>query len=62
MRRTLLAMVLGAVSGVTLAGEVTVLTADRIHTSDPQRPRVQAMAWDEDGRLLELGEAAALLA
>jgi len=62
MRRTLLAMVLGAASGVTLAGEVTVLTADRIHTSDPQRPRVQAMAWDEDGRLLELGEAAALLA
>ncbi len=62
MRGTLLAMVLGAVSGMTLADEVTVLTADRIHTSDPQRPQVQAMAWRQDGRLLELGESAALLA
>ncbi|MGX5732227.1 amidohydrolase [Pseudoxanthomonas beigongshangi] len=62
MRGTLLAMVLGAVSGMALADEVTVLTADRIHTSDPQRPQVQAMAWRQDGRLLELGESAALLA
>nr|WP_295376116.1 amidohydrolase [Pseudoxanthomonas sp.] len=64
MRGTLLAMVLGAVSasGMVLADEVTVLTADRIHTSDPQRPQVQAMAWNQEGRLLELGESAALLA
>ncbi len=64
MRGTLLAMVLGAVSvsGMALADEVTVLTADRIHTSDPQRPQAQAMAWSQDGRLLELGESAALLA
>lgn len=62
MRRCLLAMVLGAMSGAGLAAEVTVLTADRIHTSDPQRPQVQAMAWDSTGRLLALGDAAELRA
>lgn len=64
MRGTLLAMALGAmaVSGAVRAGEVTVLTADRIHTSDPQRPQAQAMAWDQDGRLLALGDASTLLA
>ena len=62
MRRCLLAMVLGAMSGAGLAAEVTVLTADRIHTSDPRRPEVQAMAWDSAGRLLALGDAAELRA
>ena len=62
MRRCLLAMVLGAMSGTGLAAEVTVLTADRIHTSDPRRPQVQAMAWDSAGRLLALGDASELRA
>lgn len=62
MRRCLLAMVLGAMSGAGLAAEVTVLTADRIHTSDPRRPEVQAMAWDSAGRLLALGDAAEMRA
>ncbi len=64
MRGTWLAMMLGAVavSAAAQEGGITVLTADRIHTSDPQRPQVQAMAWDRDGRVLDLGEAAALLA
>lgn len=64
MRGTWLAMMLGAVavSAAAQEGGITVLTADRIHTSVPQRPQVQAMAWDRDGRVLDLGEAAALLA
>lgn len=42
------------------AAEVTLLTAARIHTADPARPQAQAMAWDEAGRILALGEAAEL--
>ncbi|WP_147653933.1 amidohydrolase [Vulcaniibacterium gelatinicum] len=34
---------------------VTVLTAARIHTLDPARPRAQALAWDAQGRLLAVG-------
>lgn len=39
-----------------------VLTAARIHTGDPARPLATAMAWDAQGRLLEVGEAQAVLA
>lgn len=40
---------------------VTVLTAARIHTMDAARPRAQAMAFDDDGRILALGESTALI-
>lgn len=36
---------------------ITVLTAGRIHTSNPEQPQVQAMAWDGSGRLLATGDA-----
>jgi len=42
------------------AGEVTVLTAARIHTMDPARPRAEAMAFDDGGRILALGSAVEL--
>lgn len=43
------------------AADVTVLTAKRIHTMDPATPVATAIAWDEGGRLLSVGEAASLL-
>lgn len=33
-----------------------------IHTLDPARPTAEAMVWDDDGRLLAVGEAAQLAA
>ncbi|KGM56872.1 amidohydrolase [Lysobacter arseniciresistens ZS79] len=39
---------------------VTVLDAARIHTMDPAQPRVEAMAFDDAGRILALGTRAAL--
>lgn len=44
------------------AADVHLLTAARIHTSDPQRPIATAMAWDGSGRLLAVGDADALAA
>jgi predicted amidohydrolase YtcJ len=44
------------------AAGVRVLTAARIHTSDGDKPLAEAMAWDESGRVLALGDAKALLA
>lgn len=44
------------------AAEVHLLTAARIHTSDPARPTVQAMAWDDSGRILAAGDAETLAA
>lgn len=37
-----------------------LLVAARIHTSDPDAPVATAMAWDADGRILAVGEAAEL--
>ena len=37
------------------AAKVTVLSAARIHTMEVAQPRVQAMAYDEQGRILALG-------
>lgn len=54
-----LALVLSAPA---LAASVTVLTAARIHTLDPEQPRAEAMAYDEDGKILEVGGKDALLA
>jgi predicted amidohydrolase YtcJ len=42
------------------AADVHLLTAARIHTSDPQHPLAEAMAWGDDGRLLAVGDAKAL--
>lgn len=42
------------------AQEVTVLTAARIHTMDAARPTASALAFDRNGRILAVGEAAAL--
>lgn len=43
------------------AAEVHVLTASRIRTSDPQQPAAEAMAWDDSGRILAVGDAKTLL-
>ena len=40
---------------------VTVVTAQRIHTMDPARPHAQAMAYDDSGAILALGDAKSLL-
>ena len=48
-------------AGVAQA-QVQVLTATRVHTSDPDRPVVEALAWDATGRVLAVGDAKALLA
>jgi predicted amidohydrolase YtcJ len=44
------------------ASQVQVLTAARIHTSDPQRPTAEAIAWDQTGRVLAVGDAEEMLA
>ncbi|TWI00271.1 hypothetical protein IP90_02817 [Luteimonas cucumeris] len=63
MRSIVLAVALYCSPLATLhAAEVQVLTAARIHTSDAQQPTVEAMAWDETGRVLALGDAKTLLA
>lgn len=63
MHRLFLAMALAcAITGPVHAAETHLLTAARIHTSDPKQPVAEAMAWDDSGRVLALGEAKALLA
>jgi hypothetical protein len=44
------------------AAQVQVLTAARVHTSDPQRPVAEAIAWDREGRLLAVGDSEEVLA
>ncbi|HJR74236.1 MAG TPA: amidohydrolase [Luteimonas sp.] len=44
------------------AAEIHVLTAARIRTSDPQQSTAEAMAWDDAGRILAVGDAKTLLA
>src|SRR3546814_19913101 len=44
------------------AADVHLLTAARIHTSHPEQPHVEAMAWNETGRLLAVGAATTLQA
>jgi predicted amidohydrolase YtcJ len=53
--------VLLALAGSAAAAEVTILTADRIHTMDPTLSSATALTWDENGRLLAVGERTALL-
>ncbi len=61
MRRLVLIAGL-CLSATALAGQVQVLTAARIHTSDPGQPVAEALAWDENGRVLAVGGAKELLA
>jgi len=61
MRRTALVL-LCCLAATAQAADVHLLTAARIHTSDPARPQVEAMAWDDAGRVLAVGEAQELLA
>ena len=61
MRRLVLIAGL-CLSSTALAGQVQVLTAARIHTSDPQRPVAEALAWDEGGRVLAVGTVQEVLA
>lgn len=63
MHRLALAITLSCALAAPLhAAEVQLLTAARIHTSDPAQPVAEAMAWDENGRVLALGDAKTLLA
>ncbi len=57
----MLSAVLVAVPAQAWAAKVTVLSAARIHTMETAQPRAQAMAFDEQGRILALGDTAALL-
>ena len=50
-----------ALFGHAWAADVTVISAARIHTMDTAQPQVQAMAYDERGILLALGDTEALL-
>ena len=56
MLRLLLGLLVLAWTLPSIAAEVTLLTADRIHTSNTAHPVAQAMAWDDSGRLLAVGE------
>ena len=58
----LLAAALAAPNLVHAAGEVTVLRAARIHTENPAQPLAEAMAFDSEGKVLALGDAATLKA
>lgn len=46
---------------LAIAAEVTVLTAATIHTMDTAQPRAEAMAFDDSGRILALGQRAELI-
>lgn len=55
--------ILGCVLALpVIAAEVTVLTAAQINTMDVSRPHAQAMAYDDEGGILALGDSKTLLA
>lgn len=55
MLRPIVGVWLFAYAVGSMASEVTVLSAGHIHTSNLDRPAAQAMAWDDQGRILALG-------
>lgn len=57
----MLSAALAAVPVQAWAAKVTVLSAARIHTMETAQPRAQALAFDEQGRILAVGDTAALL-
>jgi predicted amidohydrolase YtcJ len=62
MRRITWIATLCCLAATAQAADVHLLTAARIHTSDPAQPQVEAMVWDASGRVLAVGDAKALLA
>jgi len=56
-----IAVALLAITTSVATADVTVLTADRIHTMDAQRPPATGLAWDASGHLLMVGNARSLL-
>lgn len=54
------ALLLACTAALAAEGDVTIVTAARIHTMDDARPAAQAMAYDATGRILALGDADAL--
>lgn len=61
VNRGIAAVVLGLLAAPAVA-QVTVLTAQRIHTMDAAHPQAQAMAFDASGRILDVGGTKELLA
>lgn len=59
-RQAIFVLTLFAMALPAAAADITVLTADMIRTMDPTHPRAQAMAFDADGKVLALGDAAEL--
>jgi predicted amidohydrolase YtcJ len=53
-------LLLGLIAAGSAGAAPTLLVDARIHTLDPAAPQAEAMAWDEDGRLLALGTKAGL--
>src|SRR3546814_10988220 len=62
MRRITWIATLCCLAATAQAADVHLLTAAHIHTSDPEQPQAEAMAWDESGRLLAVGDAKTLQA
>ncbi len=62
MKKLLSALLLAMASQPMFAADITVLSAQRIHTMDVARPQVQAIAYDAQGAILAVGDTAALLA
>lgn len=56
------ALSLAAMAIPAHAAKVTVLTAGQIHTMDTAHPRAQAMAYDDSGAILALGDSVTVLA
>jgi len=51
-----------ASTAAAAAADVTILTAERVHTMDPVTPVATAVAWDDTGRVLRVGDTTSLLA
>ena len=64
MSRPLFACLLSAIAALTAgaatAGGETLLRAARIHTADAEVPLASAVVWDAEGRIVAVGDAAAL--
>lgn len=53
-----LAVVFNLSPASATAADATVLVNAHVHTSDPEMPTAQALAWDADGRIVAVGTAA----
>ncbi len=62
MRGAGLGLVLCLLTMPSSATDLWLLTAERIHTMDPDRPHATALVWDADGTLVDVGEADVLRA